>query len=300
MKSRIVILVMAALVVRSAAVYGDDATVLKAGTLRFDVAAAIGFVRKGWDGEGRKVDAPDAMIIGAAPGIAYGFTDWFTAAFDWSPGVTDTDLTSIDIAGDGDGEAEIYEGLSDFSFKAQFQIIGKNAPVVSERFRLRLAPGMVIPFPGISDQDSLGNHAWGAGGDASFDALLSDKFFVNLFSKVYWFPVDNQSGTNHDWEFALEAGPHYAVPVGSASLAFALPVNWEMSLGNDRSILNDGTSSHLLAIHPSIELKLTRPIAINIGVEYTLPLYGKNTYAAHTITIKAPVYFNFAKNKGEE
>jgi hypothetical protein len=31
---------------------------------------------------------------------------------------------------------------------------------------------------------------------------------------------------------------------------------------------------------------------------YALPLYGKNNYAAHTITIKAPVYFNFAKNKG--
>jgi hypothetical protein len=291
---------MAALAAGSAAVHGEDATVLNAGTLCFDAAAAIGFVRKGWDGESRKVDVPDAMIIGAAPEIAYGFTDWFTAAFDWSPGVTDTDLAGIDVAHDGDGEAEIYEGLSDFSLKAQFQIMGKHAPVVSERFRLRLAPGMVIPFPGISDQDSLGNHAWGVGADASFDALLSDKFFVNVLGEVYWFPVDNQSGTNNEWEFALEAGPHYAVPLGSAGLAFALPVNWTMSLGNDDSILGGGASSHLLVVRPSIELKLTRPIAINIGVEYTLPLYGKNNYAAHTITIKAPVYFNFAKNKGEK
>ncbi|MDR1147057.1 MAG: hypothetical protein LBK66_00340 [Spirochaetaceae bacterium] len=300
MKSRIVILLLAALAAGSAAVYGEDAAVLSAGTLRFDVATDIGFVRKAWDGESRKVDAPDAMIIGAAPGIAYGFADWFTAAFDWSPGVTDTDLTSIDIASDGDGEAEIYEGLSDFSLRAQFQIIGKNTPVVSERFRLRLAPGMVIPFPGISDQDSLGNHAWGAGADASFDALMFDNFFVNLFGEVYWFPVDNQSGTNHDWEFALEAGPHYAVSIGSVGLAFALPISWEMSLGNDESILNGGASSHLLALHPTIELKLTRPLKINMRFEYTLPLYGKNNYAAHTITIKAPVYFNFAKNKGEQ
>jgi hypothetical protein len=112
--------------------------------------------------------------------------------------------------------------------------------------------------------------------------------------------VDNKSGTNNEWEFALEAGPHYAVSIGSAGLAFALPVSWEMALGNDDSILSGGASSHLLAIRPSIELKLTRPIAINLGVEYTLPLYGKNRYAAHTITIKAPVNFNFAKNKGEK
>jgi hypothetical protein len=299
MKGRILALLLMALVTGSAAVYGEDATVLNAGTLRFDVATAIGFVRKGWDGESRKVDAPDAMIIGAAPGIAYGFTDWFAAAFNWNPGVADTDLTAIDVAHDGSGEAEIYEGLGDFLLKAQFQIIGKNAPLLSERFRLRLAPGMVIPFPGISDQDSLGNHTWGVGADASFDALMSDKFFVNLFGEVYWFPVDNKSGTNNEWEFALETGPHYAVSLGSAGLAFTLPVNWKMSLEND-SISNGGASSHLLAVRPSIELKLTRPIAINIGVEYTLPLYGKNNYAAHTITIKAPVHFNFAKNKGEK
>ncbi|MDR1247931.1 MAG: hypothetical protein LBK63_01385 [Treponema sp.] len=300
MKGSALTLLMAAIVTGSSAVYGDDAMVLDAGMLRFDVAAAVGFVHKGWDGEGRKADAPDAMIIGAAPGIAYGFTGWFTAAFDWDPGVTDTDLAGIDIVSDGNGEAEIYEGLSDFSLRAQFQIIGKNAPVLSERFRMRLTPGMVIPFPGINDQDSLGNHSWGMVGDVSFDALMANNFFANVFGKVYWFPFDNKSGTSNEWEFVLEAGPHYAVPVGSTRLAFALPLNWKRSLGNDESILGGGVSSHLLAIRPSMELKLTRPISINIGIEYTLPLYGKNNYAAHTITIKAPVYFNFAKNKGEQ
>jgi hypothetical protein len=73
-----------------------------------------------------------------------------------------------------------------------------------------------------------------------------------------------------------------------------------MSLDNNTGIPADKLSSHLLSLRPALELKLTRPFAVTIGLEYTIPLYGKNSYAAHTITIKAPVYFNLAKNKGGE
>jgi hypothetical protein len=302
MKSRILTLFIAAAFIRTVTIYAEDAITLPAGTLRVDADASTGFVREGWDGDSRKADAPDATIIGAALGISYGFTDWFTLVLDWAPGVTDTDLSDIDFGNDGDGEGEIYEGLSDFLLKAQFLIIGNNAPVSSERFRMRLAPGMVIPFPGIDDKDSLGNHTWGLGGDVSFDTLVTDNFFVNVFSEAYWFPApaDNKSKTNNEWEIALEAGPHYSVTFGSVRLGFALPLNWKVSPENAKGIVVDGVSSHLLTPRPGLELKLTHPFAVDIGIEYTLPLYGKNDYAVHTITIKAPVYFNFAKNKGGE
>jgi hypothetical protein len=295
-------LLMAA--VWTAAVYAEDAATLPAKTLRLDAGTAIGFVREGWDEGGRKADAPDAMIIGARIGLSYGFTDWFTAVLDWSPGVTDTDLTAIDIGDDGTGDAEIYEGLGDFSLKWQFQIVGdkagsgnkedggdkNNARLSGGRFRMRVTPGIVIPFPGIGDRDALGNHTWGLGGDVSIDTFITDSFFLNMFSEVYLFPVDNKSGTNNKWEFSLEAGPHCTVTTGTASLVFSLPVHWS---GAD-------VSSHLLTLRPKLALKLTRPFAINIEIEYACPLYGKNSYAVHTITIKAPVNFNFAKNKGRE
>jgi hypothetical protein len=271
--------------------FAEDAAVLPAGTLRVDVDASTGFVREAWDANSKKTDVPDATIIGAAPGVAYGFTGWFTAALDWSPGVTDTDLTAIDIGNDGDGEAEIYEGLSDFSFKARFQIIGDTAPLKNDRFRMRLTPGIVIPFPGIDDNDASGNHTWGVGGEISFDTLVTDNFFVNARSDFYWFPLDSQSKTNNDWEMTLEAGPHYSIGIGGVSLSLALPVNWKAVPENG------GVSSHLLTIRPVLTLKLTRPFTVNIEVEYAFPLYGKNDYAVHTITIKAPMYFNFAKNK---
>ncbi|MHB9291666.1 hypothetical protein Holit_00744 [Hollandina sp. SP2] len=280
--------------------FAEDAAVLPTGTLRVDADAATGFVREGWDARGKKMNAPDAVIIGASLGVAYGFTGWFTAVLDWSPGVADTDLTAIDIGNDGDGAEEIYEGLSDFSLKAQFLIIGNNAPVSSERFRLRLAPGLVIPFPGIGDKDSSGNHTWGAGSEVSFDILFTDRLFVNAKSEFYWFPLDNESKTNNAGELTLEAGPHYSVSIGGAGLAFELPVNWSMSLDNDNNTTTGVLSSYLLSLRPTLALKLTRPFAVDIRIEYTLPLYGKNSYAAHTITIKAPVYFNFAKNKGRE
>ena len=288
-------LFIAALAAGSAC-YAEDSGTLPAGTLRVDADASVGFVRERWDADGKKADAPDAMVIGAALGVSYGFSPWFTAAFEVA--LTDTDLTSIDIGSDGDGAAEIYEGLSDFYLKAQFQIAGAGGLLPSSRFRMRFTPGMVIPFPGIDDKDALGNHTWGAGVDVSCDMLITDTFFINVFSEAYWFPVDNKSKTNNEWEFVLEAGPHYSLALGGARVAFTLPVNWKVAPENARMV--DGVSSHLLTVRPVLTLKLTRPFAVDIGIEYTLPLYGKNHYAAHTITVKAPVYFNFTKNKGEE
>ncbi|MDR1202517.1 MAG: hypothetical protein LBL58_12950 [Tannerellaceae bacterium] len=292
-----VTLLMTMFVMWTAVVYGEDAAVLPAKTLRFGAGTAIDFVHEAWDGDGKKVNMPDAMIIGTRIGIAYGFTDWFSTVFDWSPGLTDTDLTSIDIGNDGNSAEEIYEGLGDFTLKGQFQIIGKNGPVSSERFRMRITPGMVIPFPGIDDKDALGNHTWGMGGDVSFDMLITDTFFFNMFSEVYVFPFKNHSKTNHTGEFSLEAGPHYALTIGTANLAFALPINWSAAEENNENMLIDGISSHVLSLRPSLALQLTWPFRINIEIEYAFPLYGKNNYIAHTITIKAPVNFNFAKNK---
>jgi hypothetical protein len=142
------------------------------------------------------------------------------------------------------------------------------------------------------------------GGGVSFDTIIIDNLFLNSFNEnlffnasaeFYFFPVDNQSKTNHQWDLALEAGPRYAAAVGKAGIAFALSVNWRASREND--LTAGGASSHLLTFRPTLALELTSPFRINIAIEYACPLYGKNNYAAHTITIKAPVNFNFAKNK---
>jgi hypothetical protein len=284
-------------IILTAAVYAEDATAVPAKTLRFGADTTVGFVREGWDGDGKKTEMPDAVIVSTKLKAAYGFSGWFSAVFDWSPGVTDADLTGIDIGDDGNGPEEIYEGLGDFRLKGPFQIIGDNALLSSRRFRMRVAPGVVIPFPGIDDKDALGNHAWGAGGDVSFDALITDDFFVNMYSEVYFFPVRNESETNNKWEFSLEAGPRYTVTVGTARLAFALPVHWAFADRNDKNVLIDGISAHLLTLRPSVALQLTRPFKVNIEIEYTCPLYGKNNYAVHGITIKAPVNFNFTKTQ---
>jgi hypothetical protein len=69
-----------------------------------------------------------------------------------------------------------------------------------------------------------------------------------VISKVYWFPFDNKSKTNNEWEFTLKAWPHYTIVIGEASLAFALPLNWKVSPENDKGILIAGVSSHLFSL----------------------------------------------------
>jgi hypothetical protein len=299
MRTVTLLMTVAVMLAAGGAVDAEDAAALPAGTLRVGAGTAVGFVREGWDGDGKKADRPDAVIIGARIGVACGFTDRAGAVFDWSPGVTDTDLTGIDLGNDGNGPREIYEGLGDFRLKGQFQIIGNGTPLPSGRFRMRVAPGIVIPFPGIDDGDALGSHAWGAGGAVSFDTLVSDAFFFNTAGEAYWFPVNNKSGTNNRWEFSLEAGPRWTVALGAARFAFALPVYWTAAGGNGNEG-KGGIATHALALRPSLALHITRPFRINLEIEYACPLYGKNSSIVHSITVKAPVDFNFAKNKGKE
>ncbi|MDR0722251.1 MAG: hypothetical protein LBF75_05575, partial [Treponema sp.] len=37
-----------------------------------------------------------------------------------------------------------------------------------------------------------------------------------------------------------------------------------------------GLTSYVLSLRPALGLKITRPFTVDIRVEYTLPLYGKN------------------------
>jgi hypothetical protein len=291
---RLIFLFVAGIITASFS-FAENAEVLPARTLRVDADADFGFIREGWDDDGKKTDAPDAVVAGTALGISYGFTEWFTAVFDWFPGLADADLIGVDFPDDGDGEVEIYEGLSDFSLKARFQVIGDSGLLKNQRFRLRLSPGIMIPFPGIDDKDALGNHAWGPGVEVSADAFIIDDLFINAACDFYWFPFDNKLKTNNEWELTLESGPHYRFGIGVVDFVVSLPINWKAAQGNGM-----GETSHLLTLRPALELKLTRPFTVDIGIEYAFPVHGKNNYATHTITIKAPVYFTFDKNNVKE
>jgi hypothetical protein len=266
-------------------VFSEDAKALPEKTGEFSVTPGVSFFNKEWDGDREKHDVPDAEIFTFGFSLEYGFTDWFTAAFDWTPG--------WNIWSDGDGLAEQYEGFHDFSLEARFNIIGENAPVKASYLRLIVSPGVIFPFPGLDDEYKMGKNAWGFGGSVSFDTDIHKYFFLNVFSKFYFYPIENEEKVNHQWELILEAEPHFNIDIPyGMNLDIGLPVNFILDPEQKIDGTGNGMDTYILSLRPTVTLRLTHtPAPVEVGIDYAIPLIGKNAIAAHAITLKTTILF---------
>ncbi|MDR1211997.1 MAG: hypothetical protein LBK40_07190 [Spirochaetaceae bacterium] len=265
-------------------IFSEDAKALSAQSGEFYVTPGVSFFSKAWDDDGDKTGVPETEIFNVGFGLAYGFTDWFSAAFDWK---------GWNIWSDGDGPAEAYEGFHDFSLEARFHLIGNNAPVKTPRFRLTAAPGVIFPFPGIDDDDKMGKNAWGFGGSVSFDTVINQHFFLNVFSKFYVYPIENEEKIKHGWDLTLEAEPNFNIDIPyGMNLAAGLPVNFTLAPEQKIDGAGDGRDSYVLSLRPTVTLQLTHtPVPVEVGIDYAIPLVGKNAIANHAVSLRTSIFF---------
>jgi hypothetical protein len=264
--------------------FAEDAKALSAWSGEFYTTPGVSFFSKAWDDDGERVDAPETEIFYVGFGIAYGFTDWFSAAFDWK---------GWNIWSDGDGPAEAYEGFYDFSLEMRFHIIGDNAPVQTPHFRLTAAPGVIFPFPGIDEDDKMGKNAWGFGGSVSFDTEVNRRFFLNVFGKFYFYPIENEEKIKHGWDLTLEAEPNFNIDIPyGINLAIGLPVNFTLAPEQKINGVGNGKDSYVLSLRPTLTLRMTHTsVPVEVGIDYAIPLVGRNALVNHAITLKTSVFF---------
>jgi hypothetical protein len=271
-------------VIITANIFAEDAKVLSAKSGEFYVTPGVSFLSKAWDDDGERVDVPKTEIFYFGFGLEYGFTGWFSTAFDWK---------GWNIWSDGDGPAEAYEGFHDFSLEARFHLIGAGAPIKTSHFRLTAAPGVIFPFPGIDDDDKMGKNAWGFGGSLSFDTDINKYFFLNVFSKFYFYPIENEEKINHGWDLTLEAEPNFNLDISHGmNLAIGLPVNF--TLGPEQKIdgTGNGMDTYVVSLRPTATLKLTHmSVPVEVGIDYAIPLAGKNAIVNHAISLKTSIFF---------
>jgi hypothetical protein len=264
--------------------FAEDAKALSAKNGEFYVTPGVSFFSKAWDDDREKADVPKHEIFSVGFGLAYGVTDWFSAAFDWK---------GWNIWSDGDGPAEAYEGFHDFSLETQFHLLGDKAPIKTSNFRLTAAPGVIFPFPMIDDDDKMGKNAWGFGGSLSFDTDINKYFFFNVFGKFYCYPIENEEKINHGWDLTVEAEPNFTIDIPHGmNLAIGLPVNFTLSPEQKIDGVGNGKDSYAVSLRPTVTLRMTHtPNPVEVGVDYAIPLMGKNTLVNHAVTIKTSIFF---------
>ncbi|MCL2231729.1 MAG: hypothetical protein FWB99_01465, partial [Treponema sp.] len=127
----------------------------------------------------------------------------------------------------------------DVMLGAKIQIIGREAPIQSDMFRVAFAPGLMIPVPGPDFDDQLrsgtprvarlDNHVFGVGLRSFFDWVPNQFFYLNFYNEVRFFP---QRGRFRDLGFAQAFtadtldGPPF--DVGNPRVNFRYDVTFEI------------------------------------------------------------------------
>ncbi len=316
MKKLVAILLIAAFAIPA---FAEDAVTLPKGVLRTYLTAAYASGDQAFNAGGDKVDSNGIKAINLGTAIEYGVTDWISAGIQWAPGINVWSELKIAIPGDW-----TVNGISDLKLGAKVQIIGEKAPVQVQNIRLSVTPGIKIPLPGTDWAKQVENatagdpavfndpaeHAFAFGGQLSFDYVISDAIFLNLFgefmkylprkdaaSNLYTYA--NFGGEIYDYDYGyalkLEFEPHYELALGAGKLSLGLPVTYEMS---PETVTTDpfdtSADGYTLSLSPSASyFFMAGPIPLDLKLGYTVPVMGESATALSTAVMQIKCYVKF-------
>jgi len=311
MKKLVAILLIAAFAIPA---FADDAVTLPKGVLRTYLTTAYAFGDQAFNADGDKVDGTELKALNLGTALEYGVTDWISAGIQWAPGAN---VWSVY----GGNEDNTVNGLYDIKVGAKIQIIGEKAPVQVPNVRMTVTPGVKIPLPGTDWEkqvENMGNgdayvvgdpakHALALGGQLSFDYMISDAIFLNLFGEyMKYLPVEDGDATlisyltpgtvdyDYGYAFKLEFEPHYEFALGAGKLSLGLPVTYDMFPETVTNDVGNGLDGYTLSLSPSASyFFMAGPIPLDIKLGYTLPVMGKNSSITNTAVMQVKCYLKF-------
>ena len=202
------------------ALFADHANVMPARVGRFFVAPTFINMNQRFNTSGERTDegVPPTRMFNLGFALEYGITSWITGAVQWAPGVnlwSDVDrVPRPDLMPPGQTSSGTIGIAGDVMLGAKIQVVGREAPMQSDLFRVAFAPGLMIPVPGPDFRNELGsstptvarldNHVFGVGLRSFFDWVPSEFFYLNFYNEIRFFP---QRGRFRDLGFqqALQA-----------------------------------------------------------------------------------------------
>jgi hypothetical protein len=315
--------------------FADDALVLPKGVIRIYVTGAFAMAKEGWDQDGEKQDLDEESIraLNFGGAVEYGVTDWISAAVQWAPGWNVWSSFYEATAADAPLDTATVNGPADIFAGAKIQLIGENAPLANEMFRLAFAPGVKIPLPSPDWEEqgkdlakgdpwkitAADKHTLGVGARAYFDYVFSEMIYFNLYGEFIYYPIAKTyedlgyiewatvqalkgaalpypEEYDFGYDLTLEAEPHFETMIADGvRLGAGVPVTFFMT--PEPKV--DGTAqtdedSYLLTVAPNLSLFLMKfPVPLEFKIGYTLPLLGKNEMAANIIVLQVKTYLKF-------
>ncbi|MDL2229007.1 hypothetical protein LJC14_02030 [Treponema sp. OttesenSCG-928-L16] len=301
-------------------IFAEDAKVMPKRMGRVYIAPTYAFANSTFDKDGERQDTKDGKgafkFFNLGLVVEYGITDWISGAVQWAPGWNI--WSDVDQAFASGADANL-KSFGDIFVGAKMQIIGAAAPVESSMFRLCLGPGIKIPLPAPDFEDEYANmltgdeatvgkidkNVFGFGLRTYFDYIINDMFFVNFYNEFLYYPVKGESknyafgragdlDVAYGYDLTFEVEGHFQTSFGDGLVFNAgLPVNFKMSpdVKIDGDTVDD-SGSMLLSLKPNAMIFLTKLfLPMQFKLSYSLPVWGQNTNATHSLTLQARIYF---------
>jgi len=273
----------------------EETRQVSSGTLRLTIAPSFGF-------QVQKFDSPDTgkvMAVSAGMGLEYGATDWFCAQALWLPG--------INAWSKMDGGT--YGRFSDAFLGMKFGIIGENALVVRDNYRLAIAAGVITPLPSTDGSDHEGDyHLWGTALQFFYDRIVTPLFYLNLYAEFIYFPDQRLIGPNfttrsvyHPLDMTYEADFRfrYAVQDKNMVLNWGFPQTIFFSPWINRNDPNAMDTMVTVTTGLFFTASFTGfKVPFDISLIYKAPILGRNVQPVQRLSILGRLYFSGSREQG--
>ncbi len=301
-------------------IFADDAKVMPAGVGRFYLVPTYSFASGEYldDGEYKEADETAKLFLLSAA-LEFGITDWITAAVQWTPGYILWSDTGVVLPPPfGFNNEVIVKGAYPLFAGAKFQIIGENAPVKNDQFRVAAALGAQIPMPTPDWEEQFDNYlagdeviipdayitaakpVYGIGARGYADYIFNENVYFNFYTEYikYFereFDLEGFGETTYNFghKLTLELEPRYTTNIAEGvNFEAGLPLTTVMTPESEVDDVGMDDDSYTFKIGPSAKFFFTKtPLPIELKAGYQLPLFGKNAVAQHAAYLQARVYF---------
>jgi hypothetical protein len=255
---------------------------------------------------------------------AYGITHWLSAGIRWIPG---RNLWSVTDRVQEPSRTVSLAGFYDILTEIKIQLIGQRGLIKKDRFRLTIAPQIKIPLPGPDYEkqrermlrgesivmENLDRHIWGLGAKIYLDFIITKSFYINLYGDGIFYPgmgklsnagldeylyslgpnIARNSKVRYLGDLRFEVEPHFKQALTpKMTLTAGLPLNFTLDCGIWRySSLPNRPERYRLSLRPNISFFFfTPPVPFEFEISYSIPLWGKDQKAAHSLAFLAKLY----------
>lgn len=330
MKKILALLLLAAIV---APAFADDALMLPQSVWRFRVIPSVTFVNEAFDEDGNRDDIANydaAQLYNLSFALEYGVNDWITAALQWTPGwrmgTSFTDPFSDELVSKGlndlfvGGKFQIVGEEAPVPNESMRFAVAAGMLVPLSTFDAE-AEGEAL-FEGDDFRgERVDKDALGLGWRLFYDYVFNDNFFLNLYNEfIYFVPRDQDNdvqgwatyygteaaapgaGTEpeeleyeYGYNLTFELEPHYSQMIGSGlEFGASLPITYKAS--PETKVEGEGldNESYTLSLGPSINFFFqSTPWPIDLELQYSTPLMGKNKEVQNTVVLQIKNYLKF-------